>query len=128
MPISEPLTTTLDGVAYRLKANSYQLENIVNANYKPTARGQLEYQSSGIFKKKFKVVLICDNNGVAGAGKTTRDGVRASLTKPTPLAFITPDGDTYNVLTEGNFTESIKHDPPHPLGFEYEVDISLIEA
>lgn len=128
MPISEPWTITLDGASYNIKINSYQLENVVLVNYRPTARGQLDYQSSGVFKKKFKAVVLCDNNGVSGDGKVKRDAVRVSLNKTTPLTFVTPDGDSYNVLTEGNFSESIKHDPAHPLGFEYEVDISLIEA
>lgn len=128
MPITEPWTITLDGATYYIKRGSYQVENICHIDYKPTARGNLHYEGSGIWKKKFKMVINCENNGVSNAGKDARDALRVSLAKVSKLAFTTPDGDTYNVYNEGNFSESIKFDPAQPLGFEYEVEVSLIES
>jgi len=125
---SEPWTVTIDGNQYYLKRGSYHVENICLINYEPTARGDIHYQGSGIWKKKFKLTVNCENNGVSNGGKTARNNLRNSLAKNTPISFTTPDGDTYNVYNAENFSETIKFDPAQSLGFEYEVDITLIEA
>jgi hypothetical protein len=124
---AEPSTVSIGGVTHILKQKSYSVEYMYLMNTNSTVTGSLHYTSGGAWKRKFKVTLRCDNNGVSGGGKAERDALLTLLDTSAALAFIAPDGDTCNVHVAANPNAAPYIDPPEDDGFEYEVDLLLIE-
>lgn len=120
---------TLDGNLFDWKHGSYEVTHPRLSESKATVGGGHSRTGSGVWKRTIKITLLCDNNGVTGAAKTIRNNIRASFAKNSSVSLTAMDGDVYVMYFHANLTERLRFDiDTTGNGFEYEVDIILIEA
>jgi hypothetical protein len=122
-----PSTVSIEGVAHKIKLKTYSVVYPVLKNSKATVTGGHHYTSGGIWKRKFKVTILCYNDGVDGGAVAERDALLTTLDTSGELAYIGPDGDTANVHLDSDINVTLAFDFNQGLGWEYEVDLNLIE-